>query len=113
MSLLKKQSKASMSDPKWTADQPTEFESYPASWEFLTMGVWEEDGSRRETGTVLLFADNGGLKLMLNDRDGAKVSFAVVDSAEGILGTLEALLLSAATDWRPAKKGFSKGDRKG
>lgn len=85
--------------------RPDELASYPALSEFLFSTVWDEDNSKRETGTVLLFADAAGLKVMVNDRDGGRVAFAVVDAEEGILDTLEAMLLSTSTDWRVAKQG--------
>ncbi len=83
---------------------PDELGSCPALLEFLTSTVWDEDGSRRETGTLLFFADAAGLKVMMNDRDGSRVAFAVLDPSEGILESLEAMLLDTSTDWRPAKK---------
>jgi hypothetical protein len=74
------------------------------AWEFLTRTVWDEDGSKRETGTILLFADAGGLKAMLNDRDGSRVAFLTIGPEEAIQQAVEDALLSTGTDWRPAKK---------
>lgn len=84
---------------------PIDLEPHEALWEFLTRTVWEADGTRREPGTVLLFADPHGVKVMLNDKDGARVAFSVVDPSVGLLPHLEAMLLSSTTDWRDTRKG--------
>jgi hypothetical protein len=94
--------------PKGQAAPPLEMckdlSEHPALREFLTMDVWDHDGSHRERGTVLLFADDVGLKAMLNDKDGSRVAFSVLSPQGAILDELEAMLLSEATDWRAAKK---------
>lgn len=75
-----------------------------ATWEFLTQTVWEEDGSPRQTGTVMLFADAGRLKAMLNDRDGSVVAFLTLSSEDDVLGAVDQALLDPDTDWRAARK---------
>lgn len=75
-----------------------------ATWEFLNRTTWEEDQLRRETGTILVFADAGRVKVMLNDRDGARVAFLTLGPTADLLGAIEAALLSGETDWRPARK---------
>jgi len=105
MGLLKRNTVSSRNGSGAGAVRPTdELSAYPALAEFLFSRVWDDTGDKREPGTVLLFADAAGLKLMLNDKDGARVAFAVVDATECILEAVEAMLLSEATDWRPAKK---------
>lgn len=81
---------------------PVDMAPYPATWEFISMMVWEEDGSARTPGTILLFADSAGVKVMLNDKDGSRVAFGVVDASEGVFASVEAMLLSTMTDWRQA-----------
>lgn len=104
MALLRKNTiRSTGSDPVNSLAQPDDFNGCPALWEFLTMTMWEEDGSKRETGTVLVFSDATGLKVMLNDRDSRKVAFAVVDAETGLLASLEGMLTSVTTDWRASK----------
>lgn len=77
---------------------------YPALWEFLTFARWDGNGDAREPGTLMIFADAGRLKVMLNDKDAGMVAFAVVSAAEDVLRVCDAMVLEAATDWRAAKK---------
>jgi len=105
VALIKKHTiKGKVVDGKYELPQPTEFESYPATWEFLTMMVWEEDQSKRETGTILVFADGTGLKVMLNDRDRGSLAFATVKEPAGLLETVEAVLLDPEHEWKTPKK---------
>lgn len=91
---------------------PDELSDYPAVREFLSMDRWEEDGSKRETGTLLLFVDAAGLKVMLNDKDGRRVSFGVVDAGDGLFCTIEAMLLNPSTKWLPSKEPTARGKPK-
>lgn len=75
-----------------------------ATWEFLNRTAWEEDNARRETGTVLVFADGSRIKVMLNDRDGAKVAFLTLGPTADLLAAVEAALRSGETDWRAARR---------
>jgi hypothetical protein len=87
-------------------DAPYDFASGlgEATWEFLVRTCWDEDGSRRETGTILVFSDGPVVKAMLNDRDGSRVAFLTLAAEECLSDLLERALLSPATDWRAAKK---------
>lgn len=77
-------------------------QKHPALVEFLTLSQWE-DGSLRETGTVLLFAEDGVWKACLNDRDAAKVAFVSGTSLEDVLVRAEAGLEEGDLDWRGRK----------
>ena len=74
----------------------------PFLFEFLAGTVWE-DGSRRETGTVLLFAEAGLFKACLRDRACRRVGFLSGDTFEGLLATIENSLQEDSVDWRPEK----------
>jgi hypothetical protein len=86
------------------AAQHPELTDYPFLVEFLTSTVWDEDRSPRVTGTVLIFADAGGLKAMLNDRDGSRVSFVLLDDQQGILEALENVFATVGAKWTASAK---------
>lgn len=73
---------------------------HPALWEHLTLGLWD-DGSVRETSTVLVFLQDGVLKACLRDRNRPAVGFVAGVSWEGLFESLEAALVSGKLDWRP------------
>lgn len=81
----------------------------PALFEYLTSTVFE-DGSARQTSTLLVFVDGSDFKACLNDRENDRSLWATGDTLEGCLGTLEALLCDAKAPWRknrerPPQKG--------
>jgi hypothetical protein len=79
----------------------------PGLWEFLACPVWEESGEHRELGSLLIFAQDGVLKFMLNDRDSNKVAFRTFGGSQDLLRQVEEALLSDDTDWR-VSKAFSR-----
>lgn len=90
---------------------------YPGLWEFLRVTAWP-DGSPRETGSLLLFDDQGVPKARLVDRDLDEVLFVAGDSVEGLLATLERVLTEGGGDWRrqkpfPQAGGGGAGRKKG
>lgn len=86
-----------LSPPPW-------LEGRDALWEFLTLSRWDAT-TKREPGTLLIFADATGLKVMLNDKDVPRVAFAVLNAEEDVWEQLDRMLLSTQTDWRDSKKG--------
>lgn len=74
-------------------------EAYPLLWEHLVETRWE-DGSTRETSTLLLFAEDGRWKGCLNDRAEARSVFLAALTPEGVFEALEAGLRSEGLDWR-------------
>lgn len=103
--MLRKHVRATVvSGPMDLASLGTQLQLYPALTEFLFRSVWEEDGTPRCPGTVLLFGDGAWLKAMLNDKDQSMVAFVTLEAAEDILGELDRAVLSTSTDWRAAKK---------
>ena len=85
------------------------FEKMPALWEFLTASEWEE-GETRETGTILIFVEEGRVKACLNDRDQGLVAFTSGVSVEDVFKSADKGLLADTLDWRPSRRG--KGGRK-
>lgn len=75
---------------------------HPALWEFLSLSSWE-DGSPRQTGTVLLVVDAGMVKAWLNDRDGQRAAWASGDSLGGVLERLEVGLTKDTLEWRASQ----------
>lgn len=87
-----------------------EWSAFPALLEFLASEMWDEDQSARVRGTVTLFADECGVKAMLNDKDGGRTAFVLPEVEEGILDALEKALTSTTLKWLAAKKwGSAKG----
>lgn len=75
--------------------------------DFLLQEVWD-DGTARETGTLLLFAGEGRVKAMLKDRDRGLVCFFTCGAGEDLLGQLDALIGSGGGEWRKDVKAGKK-----
>ncbi len=67
-----------------------------------------EDGSSRETSTLSVFTEDGGLRVALNDRDNRRSLYVSADSLEGCLKALEAMLADDRAAWRAWKTGGKK-----
>jgi len=82
---------------------------FPSVWEWLSSEQYD-DGSARQTATLLVFVEEGRVKLCLNDRDGHRKAWVSgSDPLEAFL-SLEQCLSTGAVDWRSdAKKGPSRG----
>jgi hypothetical protein len=83
---------------------------YPSLVEFLTRTEFE-DGSARQTGTLMLFVEDGRLKVCLNDRAEGLVGFHSFQSLDTILGELEGCLDKDGVDWRKTRDGVKSGRR--
>lgn len=79
---------------------------YPALHEYLTAETYD-DGSPRQTSTMLFFVEDGGFKLCFCDRDLDRTVWAHDDSIEECLLSLEAVLSSGTAVWR--KSGQRRG----
>lgn len=90
-----------------TVCDPQIQQRYPQLWEHLT-AVAYDDGSRRETSTLLLFMQDGSLKGMLRDKDGERCLWVAARSLIGVLEALEGQLGDDMADWRPDRK--AKGE---
>lgn len=73
-----------------------ELSSYLADTKF-------EDGTKRETSTLLLFVEDGQLKACLNDREEGATAWVSNNSLVGILEDLEAGLQDNTLGWRQSK----------
>lgn len=84
---------------------------FPALWSFLVQTQWE-DGTSRETGTVLIFVEDGVLKACASNRDSGHVAFVASQTVADLWGKLEKGIDGDSLDWRlsRAAKG-SKGKR--
>jgi hypothetical protein len=83
---------------------PKDLDRWPALLEFITSRAWP-DGTLRQSGTLLLFADEGRLKVCLSDRDQGVVCFVTGDGVMGLLDAAEQLLRDGDGDWRPQRQG--------
>jgi len=67
-----------------------------------------DDGSARQTGTVMLLAEDGLCKAWLHDRDAGISCFVSGSTLEATLVSAEAAIDGTAGDWRPYKPKGSK-----
>jgi hypothetical protein len=59
-----------------------------------------QDGTKRTTSTLLLFADGHTLKGCLKDRDSEETAWVSAETLEGLLDALEVGLQESRLDWR-------------
>jgi len=83
---------ADFCDPQWA-------KSLPALTEYLTATKYD-GGQGRVTSTLLLFLENGVLRLCLNDRDNNRSTFMSGETVDMALHALDAALSSDTADWR-------------
>lgn len=94
--------------PAAIGGSPGVFEkNHPALAEYLTLGEWEP-GVVRQTSSLLIFCDEGVVKAMLNDRDGARIAFVAAGGITEVLKAVERGLVGSTLDWRPDRKVKSK-----
>lgn len=88
-------------------------QGYPSLWEFLSATVWPDSDppEARQTGTITIFAEDGWVKVFLNDRaqslqhcvTGATLSEALTEADDAVAAD--------ATPWRPVKPKPAGGRR--
>lgn len=83
-------------------DDPDFEQRYPAICEYVSTAQWE-DGTPRETSTLLLFVEDGLWKCCLNDRAVGRSGWRAADTLQGVLDALEAVLREDCVEWRVAK----------
>ena len=71
--------------------------------EFMLETAWE-DGADRLTATVLLFAEEGLWKLMVNDRDSEAVAFVSGPDARSVFASADKGLAEDTLDWRVSRR---------
>lgn len=84
--------------------------SWPALTEFLGR-VTYSDGSDRLTGSILLFCDQGRLKVMLKEPNEGVVGFSTIDGLDGLLDALERKIAGGSVEWRKDNRTGRKGYR--
>jgi hypothetical protein len=72
---------------------------YPLLWDHLSQRKWD-DGSPRQTSSMMLFEQDGVLKAMLRDKDAGLCLWVASKSLYGVLGALEAALGDPEAEWR-------------
>jgi hypothetical protein len=82
-------------------------QSYPLLWQFLAANQYE-DGESRATGTMLIFVEQGKVKLCLADRECNDVAFVTGSSVDELLKKANEGLRTQELDWRPSRRSFSK-----
>jgi len=75
---------------------------FPSIWEFLTLSTWT-DGSPRIPGTILLFMDEGSLKVCLKDKNGPRTAFVTGPDPDTLFLAVEEGLAANSLSWRPDK----------
>lgn len=93
--------------PSAAADAGT-LKSFPAIVAYLTETAWD-DGKARQTATLMIFAEDGRWKVMLNDRDAGAVAFVSGDDVRACLTSLEKGLEAGTLDWRASRATQGKG----
>jgi len=103
--MIKRESKTSLSagnSPLAARDEVFE-RAHEALHEFLTARLFD-DGSERETATLLIFAADGVWKACLNDRAEGRVAFVTSSTVQGLLGALDGQLEEGSVEWRASKQ---------
>ena len=89
--------------PPTKTDSYSEFERmWPNLLAFLQDETYE-DGSRRTTGTLLFFFQDGQFKACLNDRDCSRSAFLTSSGIHEACDALEEGLANDNLDWRAKK----------
>lgn len=92
------------------SEDGTALKPYPQLQAFLRETAWD-DGTARQTATLMIFAEDGRWKAMLNDRQEGCVCFVSGECVSEALKSLEKGLSNASLDWRMSRQGPSKGKR--
>ena len=86
---------------------------FPNLWDFLTQSAWE-DGSRRETGSMLIFCDDGVIKTMVKDRDRGLCLWLTAPGLHTLFQVADAGVIDPSADWKKDRAySASRGKKKG
>lgn len=83
---------------------------FPTLIEYLTRTSYD-DGSPRQTSTVMVFIDQGHVKACLNDRDAGRAGWMSADALGSVLDELERALADDSIDWRASRGDNKRGRR--
>ena len=84
---------------------------WPNLVEYLSQTKWD-DGSARETSTLMLLVEDGMLKACINDRALGRSLWVAADELNVALDALEGHLESGQGDWRIRKPFGATGRKK-
>jgi len=87
------------SGPLQAAQDPGWASSYPMLFEMLVTTRWD-DGKPREVATLLLVAEGGVWKGMLNDRANRRTAWLSGATVDELLDAFETGLATASLGWR-------------
>jgi hypothetical protein len=76
---------------------------FPELVEWLSALVWAE-GEDRQTGTMMVFCEDGKWKAWLNDRDAGLSAFVTAATLDALLNAACNALCAEGGDWRPTKR---------
>jgi len=96
---MKPKSVSSSSGSRTHADPGELLAPYPSLSEFLTCAAYE-DGSRRESPTLTLWATSGQWKLSVKDRAESLVMWLSAASLQELLQMAELFVLEESAPWR-------------
>jgi hypothetical protein len=82
----------------------------PALSEHLIQTQYD-DGTHRQTSTLLIFVDGGVLKLCLSDREVGRSCFVSAATFEEALKKLDQQLADDTADWRVKRQSFASNQR--
>jgi len=82
--------------------------TYPALYEFLSVDCWP-DGEPRDCGSLILFVEEGLLKVCLSDRAQDMVAFRSGCDLADCLSSIDSGLQDGSLDWRQGKRGGKRG----
>lgn len=72
---------------------------YPTLFAFLSDARWSS-GEARETGSVLIFCQDGQFKAMVKDKDSGYIAFVTKGTFKTLLEAIERGLVEEKLDWR-------------
>lgn len=81
---------------------------FPTLLEYLTQTTWD-DGSPRQTSTLLIFVDDGVLKACLNDRACERALWVASGTLSGAIAELDESLADPHAPWRASRPGKGRG----
>jgi len=92
-------------------EDPEFEEAYPTVAAYMTQDRWES-GSIRQTATLTLFVENGGLTVILNDRANLRSLFVQESSLFSALMKINQALEDGTADWRVKRDSRNPHDGK-
>lgn len=81
--------------------------TFPGLWEYLSSHTYD-DGSPRVSSTLLVFVEDGLVKLCLNDRDQGMVSFLSAPTYAEALLEMDHRVVEGKLEWRLSKMGSGR-----